>query len=82
MPTVPESAVELSEQHHQTYQFYRECVAVGHFPSDPRVRWAAAIIRATEDRCEKDKRAMESDNLIRAQAVAMSRAIQGAITRG
>jgi hypothetical protein len=49
----PADAIELSEQHRQTVRHYRECRAVGRFPDDPLVRWAAAIIRSAEDHCER-----------------------------
>ncbi|HEY1190381.1 MAG TPA: hypothetical protein VGE74_22295 [Gemmata sp.] len=49
----PAAAVELSEPHRQTVRFYRECKAVGRFPDDPIVRWAAAIIRSAEEHCER-----------------------------
>lgn len=48
----PEAAVELTPEHVETYRFYRECRAVNEFPSDPIVRWAAAVIRRAEDLCD------------------------------
>ncbi|AWM38132.1 hypothetical protein GobsT_37750 [Gemmata obscuriglobus] len=49
----PAEAVELTDQHRRTVRFYRECRAVGRFPDDPLVRWAAAVIRSAEDHCER-----------------------------
>lgn len=49
----PEKAVELTAELRECYRFYRECRAVGAFPADPIVRWAAAVIRSAEDHCEK-----------------------------
>jgi hypothetical protein len=56
-PPEPSSAIELTDQHWETWTFYRECRAVGSFPDDPRVRWAAAIIRAVEDESERRRNA-------------------------
>lgn len=52
-PPLPENAVELTEEHRETVRFYRECRAVGQFPADPIVRWAAATLRAAEDHCDR-----------------------------
>ena len=46
-------AVSLTPQHRQTWRFYRECRAVGQFPPDAIVRWAAAILREVEEECDR-----------------------------
>lgn len=47
------SAVELTDQLRQAYQFYCECKAVGNFPDDPIVRLCASTIRRVEDSVAK-----------------------------
>lgn len=57
-PEVPirwTSAVELTDQTRQAYQFYCECKAVGHFPDDPIVRLCASTIRRVEDSVGKQE---------------------------
>lgn len=49
----PENAVELSEEHRDTVRYYEECRAVGHFPDDPIVRWAARVLKNAADHCDK-----------------------------
>lgn len=49
----PESAVELTPEHRETVRYYEECRAVGSFPDDPIVRWAARVLRSADDHCER-----------------------------
>lgn len=60
----PESAVELSEEHRETVRYYEECRAVGHFPDDPIVRWAARVLRSAEDHVEKALAARSQLNVV------------------
>ncbi len=50
------TAVEMSERSMLAYQFYRQCRAVNHFPTDPMFRLVAAAIRDVEDRYERFQR--------------------------
>ncbi|MDB5312655.1 MAG: hypothetical protein JWO38_6857 [Gemmataceae bacterium] len=46
-------AEDLTPQNRAAWQFYRECRAVGSFPDDPLVRWAAVLIRDVEAVAER-----------------------------
>lgn len=41
-------AVEMTPQNRAAWRFYRECRATGSFPSDPLVRWYAALLHDLE----------------------------------
>ena len=50
------NALEITDLTYQIYQHYRECRAVGVFPTDGLVRYHASIIRGIEDAIEKRER--------------------------
>ena len=49
VPELRKLAVEMTPRNRAAWRFYRECRAVGAFPDDPLVRWAAVLIRDVED---------------------------------
>lgn len=46
-------AMELTPENRAAWRFYRECRAVSHFPDDPIVRWAAAVLRDVYDAADR-----------------------------
>jgi hypothetical protein len=46
-------AVEMTPANRAAWRFSRECRAVGQFPDDPLVRWAAVIVRDVEEAIER-----------------------------
>lgn len=52
----PEQSKALNESNQRCYEHYRECNAVGKFPSDPIVTRNAAVIAEVIDQAEKDER--------------------------